>query len=134
MRQLLVKELREIEGLPIIGRVSAGLGVVATHDVEGQFSFKGFSYGEDYLLRVKGDSMIDAGIMDGDLVQVRRQPHADEGDIVVAIVGGEDGVVKRLVREGRAYVLESANPKYRPILRDFQVVGKVLALVRRYSP
>lgn len=134
MRELKLRALEEIEGLPIVGRVSAGPGVVATQDVEGQFSFKGFTYGEDYLLRVKGDSMIEAGIVEGDLVQVRRQPYADDGDIVVAIVGGEDGVVKRLFRDGRGIILESANPGYRPIFHDFQVVGKVLALVRRYSP
>ncbi|MBI4349429.1 MAG: hypothetical protein HY553_21520 [Elusimicrobia bacterium] len=128
------EDLEGLEGLPILGTVSAGPGVLAQDAVEGHFSFRGFSYGEDYLLRVKGDSMTGAGIMEGDLVQVRRQPCADDGDIVVAIVGGEDGVVKRLVQDGRSFRLESENPRYAPILCDFQVIGKVLALVRRYQP
>lgn len=132
MREAQERDLQALEGLPILGRVSAGQGVLARDAVEGHFSFRGFTYGEDYLLRVKGDSMIEEGIMGGDLVQVRRQPYAEDGDIVVAIVGGEDGVVKRLARDGRSFRLESANPGYAPILRDFQVVGRVLALVRRY--
>jgi len=119
--------------VPILGRVGAGLGMIAQEHVEGHAHFKDFLLGTDYLLRVKGDSMIGEGIMEGDLVQVRRQPSADDGDIVVAVVGGEEGVVKRLRRSGRAYQLESANPKYAPIAYDFQVVGKVIGLVRQYG-
>ena len=118
--------------LPIVGRVGAGGGVIAQADIEGHLSFKSFTLGTDYLLRVQGDSMIGDGIMEGDLVQVRRQPTADDGDIVVAIVG-EEGVVKRLRRSGRNFQLESSNPKYRPITLDFQVIGLVVGLVRRYG-
>lgn len=123
----------ERPGLPILGRVGAGSGILAQEDIEGHFTFKDFAYGADYLLRVRGDSMEQAGIFEGDLVQVRRQPSAHDGDIVVAVVGGEDGVVKTLRKSGRGYVLESANPKYRPIDKDFQIVGIVLGLVRRYG-
>lgn len=119
--------------LPILGRVGAGSGIIAQEDIEGRFAFKDFTLGTDYLLRVKGDSMTGAGIMEGDLVQVRRQPTADDGDIVVALTG-EEGVVKRLKRRGRDYLLESANPRYSPIATDFQVIGKVVGLVRRYAP
>lgn len=122
----------ERPGLPILGRVGAGGGMLAQDDVQGHFTFREFTYGADYLLRVKGDSMEGAGIFEGDLVQVRRQPTADDGDIVVAVVEGEEGVVKVLRRTGRAFALESANPRYSPIVRDFQVVGVVLGLVRRY--
>jgi repressor LexA len=137
--------------IPILGRVGAGGGVIAQEYVEGHVHFRDFLLGTDFLLRVKGDSMIDAGILEGDLVQVRRQPSAEDGDIVVAIVG-EEGVVKRLRRVGRAhqahhsawhrasgaqpftqYQLESANPKYPPITMDFQVIGKVMGLVREYG-
>lgn len=118
--------------LPILGKVSAGAGVIAQEDIEGRFAFKDFTLGADFLLRVKGDSMIEAGILEGDLVQVRRQPSAEDGDVVVALVG-EEGVVKRLRKVGRTYQLESANPRYRPITVDFQVIGKVLGLVRRYG-
>jgi repressor LexA len=137
--------------IPILGRVGAGSGMIAQEYVEGHLHFKDFLLGTDFLLRVKGDSMIDEGILEGDLVQVRRQPMADDGDIVVALVG-EEGVVKRLRRTGRAYrahnsaqycasgaqpyaryELESANAKYRPITMDFQVIGKVVGLVRNYG-
>lgn len=118
--------------VPILGRVGAGGGMIAQEYVEGHLQFKNFLLGTDFLLRVKGDSMVDEGILEGDLVQVRRQPTAEDGDIVVALVG-EEGVVKRLQRIGRSYQLESANPNYRPITVDFQVIGKVVGLVRRYG-
>jgi len=119
--------------LPIFGRVGAGRGPIAQEDIQGYFSFKDFRLGADYLLKVKGDSMEGAGILEGDLVQVRRQPTAEDGDVVVAVAGGEDGVVKRLRRRSGSYRLESANPRYAPILYDFQVVGKVVGLVRQYG-
>jgi repressor LexA len=118
--------------IPILGRVGAGGGVLAQEDIEGYFGFKDFTLGADFLLRVKGDSMVGAGILEGDLVQVRRQPVADDGDVVVALVEDE-GVVKRLRKCGRAYQLESANPRYSPITMAFQVIGKVMGLVRRYN-
>lgn len=119
------------QSVPILGRVGAGSGILAQETIEGHVRFKDFLLGTDFLLRVKGDSMIDEGIMEGDLVQVRRQPLAEDGDIVVALVG-EEGVVKRLRRTGRGYQLESANPKYSPITLDFQLIGKVVGLVRKY--
>jgi repressor LexA len=118
--------------IPILGRVGAGSGVLAQEDIEGYFGFKDFTLGADFLLRVKGDSMVGAGILEGDLVQVRRQPVADDGDVVVALVEDE-GVVKRLRKCGRAYQLESANPRYSPITIAFQIIGKVMGLVRRYN-
>ncbi len=119
--------------LPILGRVGAGRGPIAQEDIQGYFSFKDFRLGADYLLKVKGDSMEGAGILEGDLVQVRRQPTAEDGDVVVAVADGEDGVVKRLRRRGGSYRLESANPKYGPILYGFQIVGLVVGLVRQYG-
>jgi repressor LexA len=118
--------------LPVLGRVSAGTGVLAVDHIEAHYGFRDFALGTDFLLRVKGDSMEGDGILEGDLVQVRRQPTAVDGDIVVALVE-EEGVVKRLRRLGKAYQLESANPRYPPITRAFQVVGLVIGLVRRYN-
>jgi len=106
--------------------------MIAQEDMEGNLNFKDFALGTDFLLRVRGDSMNGAGILEGDLVQVRRQPAAEDGDVVVAVVG-EEGVVKRLRRRGGAYQLESANPRYPPITVDFHIVGKVVGLVRRYG-
>lgn len=120
-------------GLPILGRVAAGSGVLAAEDAEGHVHLdKDLRRGADYILRVKGDSMTGAGIMEGDLVQVRRQDTASDGDIVVALTeGGEEGVVKRLRRKG-APALLSENPAYAPITAPFQVVGKVVGLLRSY--
>lgn len=118
--------------VPILGRVSAGKGMFAQENVEGYMGPNDFKMGMDYLLRVKGDSMIEAGILDGDLVHVRRQPHAQQGDIVVALVE-DDAVVKRLRRSGENYYLESANPKFMPIRSGFQIVGLVLGVTRRYG-
>lgn len=118
-------------GLPILGRVAAGSGVIAAEDAEGHVHLdKDLRRGADYILRVKGDSMTGAGIMEGDLVQVRRQDDAKDGEIVVALVG-EEGVVKRLRRRPRP-ALESENPAYAPITEDFSVVGKVVGLLRSY--
>lgn len=117
--------------LPILGRVAAGAGTIAEEDVEGHVSLdRDARRGADFLLRVKGDSMVGAGILEGDLVQVRRQQAADEGDIVVAVVG-EEGVVKRL-RRRPSPALESENPAYAPITEAFSVIGKVVGLLRRY--
>jgi repressor LexA len=118
--------------IPVLGRVSAGTGVLAMDHIEAHYGFRDFALGTDFLLRVKGDSMEGDGILEGDLVQVRRQPTATDGEIVVAMVEDE-GVVKRLRRVGTAYQLESSNPRYPPIIRAFQVVGKVVGLVRRYN-
>ncbi|MCX5795400.1 MAG: transcriptional repressor LexA [Elusimicrobia bacterium] len=118
--------------IPILGRVSAGTGVLAMDHIEAHYGFRDFALGTDFLLRVKGDSMEGDGILEGDLVQVRRQPTAVDGDVVVALVE-EEGVVKRLRKTGRGYQLESANPRYPPITRAFQVIGLVIGLVRRYN-
>lgn len=119
--------------LPILGRVAAGSGVIAAEDAEGHVTLdKDRRRGADYLLRVRGDSMTGAGILDGDLVLVRRQDDARDGEVVVAVVEGEEGVVKRLSRRGGAAALLSENPAYRPITGAFQVAGKVVGLLRTY--
>lgn len=118
--------------VPILGRVGAGSGMIAQEDLEGQLSAdEDVLAGTDFLLRVRGRSMDGAGIIEGDLVQVRRQDAADNGDLVVALVADE-GVVKRLKKRGRKWLLESANPDYEPI-ESFKIVGKVVGLIRRYG-
>lgn len=118
--------------LPILGRVAAGSGVIASEDIEGYLSLDTDMVRQaSYLLRVSGDSMVDAGILEGDLVQIRRQDWADDGGIVIALVE-EEGVVKRLKRRRSGWQLESANEKYSPITDQFQVIGAVVGLIRRY--
>lgn len=119
--------------LPIIGRVGAGSAVIAQEDVEGELAVgKDIARGADFLLRVRGESMRDAGIYEGDLVQVRKQDDGREGELVVALVG-ETGFVKKLRRRpGGGWQLESAHPDFAPITEEFRVIGKVVGLLRRY--
>lgn len=118
--------------LPILGRVGAGSGIIAQEDIEGYLSLDAdMTRQANYLLRIRGDSMTQAGILEGDLVQVRRQDWADDGGIVVAMVE-EEGVVKRLKRYRTGWRLESANSKYPPITDEFRVIGTVVGLIRRY--
>lgn len=123
----------QAKGIPVLGRVGAGGGVVAAGDLERQFTFDDLATGTDFFLRVRGDSMVQAGILEGDLVQVHKQDHASDGDVVVAVAGEEEGVVKRLRTRGGSPRLESANPKYTPILPPFKIVGTVVGLVRPSS-
>lgn len=117
-------------GVPVVGRVGAGTGVIAQDDLEGYVELGDLASNTDFLLRIKGDSMDAAGILPGDFVQVHKQKNADDGDLVVALVG-EEGVVKRFRNTSHTPRLESANKKYPPITEEFQVVGKVIGLIRR---
>lgn len=119
--------------LPVLGRVGAGGHVLAQEDVEGHIAVdKQMARGAHFFLRVRGDSMTGAGIFEGDLVQVRRQPTAQTGETVVALVH-DAAVVKHLRRRGDHHFLESAHPDYPPITKDFELIGKVVGLVRRFE-
>ena len=127
----------EFMGIPIIGRVVAGPPETAFQEVEGYLDFNNdmpTKVGETFALRVKGDSMMDAGILEGDLVVVRSQAVAKNGDIVVARVG-EDTTVKRLVRKPGEVYLQPANSKYRriEINEETTIVGKVMRVIRNYN-
>ncbi len=90
--------------------------------------------GQLFMLRVRGDSMIDAGILDGDYVVVRQQPEADKGDIVVAGIPGEEATVKTYSRKGSKVVLTPANPDLQPMIfdpADVTIFGKVVTVLRR---
>jgi len=118
--------------LPLIGSVAAGQPILAEENVEEYLEVPAACGGGrgDYLLRVRGDSMEGAGILDGDLVVVKHQQAADNGQIVVALLG-EEATVKRFFRERDAVRLEPANPRYRPIVaREVAVVGRVVGLLR----
>ncbi len=125
---------RPLAQVPILGRVQAGVLTTAVEDIEGYVAVESRS-DEDELfgLLVRGDSMVDAGILDGDIVIVRKQPTARSGEIVVALVGDE-ATVKTLRRKGRKVELHPANENYAPIVPDpneFSLLGKVIE-VRRY--
>jgi len=120
------------QGIPLVGRVAAGKPILAEENVEDVLTLESiFTKDENlFALRVQGDSMIEAGIFENDILIVRQQSIANIGDIVVAIVGDE-GTVKRLSRVGDKMLLEPANPKYPPIMaEDARIVGKVIGVVR----
>lgn len=119
--------------VPILGRVPAGSPVPPLEDIEGHVHVDRHFVGKGnyFALRVRGDSMTGAGILDGDIVVVRQQQTAEHGEIVVALAGGE-ATVKRLHRKGRELWLEPENPKYRPIHSDdVRIAGKVVYLTRK---
>jgi len=123
--------------VPIIGRVAAGEPILAIEHVEGTIRVDStyFKIRDTFALKVKGDSMRDAGIFDGDVVFARLQDTADKGDIVVAIIGDE-ATVKYFHPENGRVRLQPANPAYGPIVveRDtpgFRIAGKVVGLLRK---
>jgi repressor LexA len=122
-------------GLPLVGQVAAGQPIVAEENIEEYIQTPSFAGGEDgeFLLRVRGESMQDAGIIEGDLVVVRSQDHAQDGDIVVALVG-EEATVKRFFQESDHVRLQPENSSMEPIRsRDVRVLGKVVGLMRNLS-
>jgi repressor LexA len=126
------KEPGPVVMVPLVGVVRAGMPVLAVQNIEDMVPFpRNFVKSENvFLLRVQGDSMIDAGIFEGDYVLVRQQDTADNGDIVVALLGDE-ATVKSFYREKDAVRLQPQNPRLSPIIsRDVRVLGKVVGLYR----
>jgi repressor LexA len=122
-------------GLPLVGEIAAGQPVLAEENIEDYVDVPPIAGGEqgEFILRVKGDSMQDAGILDGDHVVVHRQATATNGDIVVALVG-EEATVKRFFKESDHVRLQPENRAMDPIRsRDAQVVGRVVGVCRRVA-
>ena len=122
-------------GLPLVGRVAAGAPILAEENVEEYVEVPQLAGGDqgEYILRVRGDSMIDAGILDGDFVVVQRQDTATNGEIVVALVG-EEATVKRYFREDDHIRLQPENSEMEPIrTREAVVLGRVVGVFRRVS-
>ena len=119
--------------IPLLGNVAAGAPILAEEHVEDYFPFPTKGRPEDYFaLRVRGESMLGAGIYPGDLVVVHRQAEAELGEIVVALFSDEATVKTFSRRDGRVWLLP-ANPDYQPIDgTQAQILGKVVALIRRY--
>jgi len=126
----------EVAHLPLIGRVSAGVPILAEENIEEMIpvprKMVGWQDDNCFLLTVRGDSMINAGIHPSDLVIVRSQRTAQPGEIVVALLGDE-ATVKRLQFEGPRPCLMPENPRYAPIFDEFEIIGKVVGLMRKYA-
>jgi repressor LexA len=121
-------------GLPLVGQVAAGAPLLAEENIEEYVPTPQVAGGEDgeYLLRIRGESMVGAGILDGDIVVVRQQQSARDGEIVVALVGAEaEATVKRFFQEADHIRLQPENETMEPIRsRDVTVIGKVVGLMR----
>ncbi|MET3612675.1 repressor LexA [Rhizobium aquaticum] len=123
--------------VPVMGRIAAGVPISAiqnnTHEIAVPAQMLGG--GEHYALEVKGDSMIDAGILDGDTVIIRNTSNASPGEIVVALIDDEEATLKRFRRKGASIALEAANPAYETRIFGpdrVKIQGKLVGLIRRY--
>jgi len=128
-------DYERVQAVPLVGQVAAGAPILAAENIEATLPLPASFAGEDtFILRIKGESMIDAGILDGDYVVVRQQRDATNGDIVVAMID-EEATVKRFFREGSRIRLQPENQTMEPIYADgyvdFAILGKVVALFRR---
>ncbi len=125
---------KPVTQMPIIGTVAAGKPRLAVEDVEDTFPLPSdFISGDGFMLRVVGDSMIEDGIHEGDLVVVRRQPTANNGETVVAMIDNE-ATVKRFYKEKARIRLQPANKRMKPMYHDnVEIVGKVVGLVRQMA-
>jgi len=123
--------------VPVMGKIAAGTPIEAIQNHSHSIAVppEMIGAGEHYALEIKGDSMIEAGIFDGDTVVIRRSDTADTGDIVVALVDREEATLKRLRRKGASIALEAANPAYETRIFGpdrVQIQGRLVGLIRRY--
>jgi repressor LexA len=121
--------------VPLVGRVPAGKPFLSEENIEGTITIPDdIGSGERFALQVKGDSMIGAGIMDGDRVIVKQQSTAENGEIVCALIEGE-ATLKRFFKKDGVVTLKAENEKYRPITvskGEFRIVGRVVGLLRKF--
>jgi repressor LexA len=135
---LVLSQLGQTLLVPIIGTVRAGEPILAIENIEGYINIdRGFISSEDvFLLRVQGDSMIDAHIQDGDFALVKPQPSAENGEIVVALIEDE-ATIKRIFQKGDLIRLEPANPSMEPIVvkkgeKKVAIVGRLIGIFRKF--
>jgi repressor LexA len=129
-------ERRPVRHIPLVGEVAAGANVLAQENIEELYPLPEDFTGDGslFMLKIRGDSMIDAGILDGDHVVVRQQPEAQKGDVIVAGIPGEEATVKTYGRKGAKVVLIPANPRLSPMEfdpSDVTIYGKVVTVLRR---
>ena len=124
-----------VRDVPLVGRIAAGSPILAEEDIQEIYPLPTELVGNDpvFMLDVRGDSMIDAGIFDGDYVVVRRQATANNGQLVAALVSDEEATVKRFRRKDGRVILEAENPAYAPMVftEGVEILGIVVAVLRR---
>lgn len=132
IEDLPVQMNKDVKQLPLIGNVAAGTPIFAVENIEAYINVPDelVGYGNHYLLKVQGESMIEAGILDGDYLVVRQQPDAQNGEIVVAMIE-EEATVKRFYKKGDSFELHPENSSMQPIITNkVTVLGKVKGLFR----
>jgi len=124
-----------VRDVPLVGAIAAGSPILAAEDIEEIYPLPTELVGNDpaFMLRVRGDSMIDIGIFDADYVVVRRQSHARDGQVIAALINEEEATVKRLQRIDGRIVLKAENPSFPPMVfsEGVQILGVVVAVLRR---
>jgi repressor LexA len=128
---------RGLGKIPIVGSIAAGSPDIAYEDIEGYIDcedlFLGrLSYSDVFALKVKGDSMIDAGILEGDVAIIKKQPTANNKDVVAALISNSEATLKIYRLKDNLRFLEPANKRYKPIWKDFTILGKLLVVIRKY--
>lgn len=122
-----------MQGIPVVGKVAAGTPITATENIEDTLSFSQNLFGDQdelFILNVQGESMINAGIFDGDKIVIHKQENAENGQIVVAMIDGE-ATVKRFYKENGYVRLQPENDFMKPIIvKDIQILGVMVGLVR----
>lgn len=131
------EDARNMVAIPVMGRIAAGTPISAIQSTSHSVSMPAdmLGSGEHYALEVRGDSMVEAGILDGDTVVIKRQDTANTGDIIVALIDDEEATLKRLRKRGSSIALEAANPAYetRVLGPDrVKIQGRLVNLFRRY--
>ena len=125
---------RELVNVPVVGTITAGQPILAVENIEAYFPIPSefMPNEETFMLKVKGDSMVNAGILDGDYIIVKQQSTANNGDMVVALIDDE-ATVKTFYKEKGSYRLQPENPDYEPIIvKELSILGKVIGLFRKY--
>lgn len=134
-RAIVVMDEEETSGIPLVGTVAAGIPITAIENITDYVTFEPHKSYENplFALRVRGESMINAGILDGDIVIVEQTPYAENGDIVVALVDHSEATVKTFFKEDGHYRLQPENDFMEPIIvEDVDILGKVVSLIRYF--
>lgn len=127
----------DFQKIPIIANITAGKPDLAYEEIQGYIEPADFlgqiQMKKDlFALKVRGESMVEAGIMDGDIAIIRKQPTANNGEIIAALLENNEVTLKRLKYKAKRFFLEAANKNYSPIEKNFRIIGKVITILRKY--